>query len=154
MQQHPVISSDPSDNQSIIPDKCVLLPAGTRRGALPAPAQQDGGLCFSSSASAREHNPLHPAPLPSLARVQGAGCAALSLLLRPLGKEQCRELGGTHRPFSHHLFPLPPSSDAVNAWTCSRLIIHHQLLLKQPQTKLKKPLRLQDINSSQHERQM
>lgn len=42
------------------PRKCVLLPAGTRRGALPAPAQQDGGLCVSSAASAREQNPPQP----------------------------------------------------------------------------------------------
>ena len=48
-----------------------VLPAGRRRGALPAPAQQDGGLWVSSSASARDHATLPaptPAPLPSLAR--------------------------------------------------------------------------------------
>lgn len=69
------------------------------------------------------------------------------------GKGQSQELDGTHCPFSHHLLPLLPSSDVVNAWTSSWLIIHHQLLLKQPQTKLQKPLRLRDINSSQHQRQ-
>lgn len=74
--------------------------------------------------------------------------------LRSFGKEQSQELDGSRCPFSHHLFPLPPSSGAANARTGSWLIIHHQLLLKQPQTKLQKPLRLQDINSSQHKRQM
>lgn len=107
--------------------------------------------------------PTHiPAPLPSLARGQGAlgGFAALSLFLCVVTAILWKgAIAGAGReslplPFSHHLFPLPPSSDTFNAWTGSWLIIHHQLLLKQPQTKLQKPVRLQDINSSQHERQM
>lgn len=95
-----------------------------------------------------------PAPLPPLARDAGRRedvlpfCISFLWRLRAFGNTQSQELDGSHSLFSHHLFLLPPSSDAVNAWTGSRLIIRHWLLLKLPQMKLQKPLRLQDINSS------
>lgn len=142
------------------PDKCLLLPAGTRRGALPAPALQDGGLCFSSAASARQQNPPHAHPRPSpitAPGTRGAGtmcCPFRFSFVRSFGKEHPLELDRSHRPFSPHLFPSPPSSDAISARPGCWLIIHQQLLLKQPQAELKKPLRLQDINSNQHQRQM
>lgn len=93
------------------PDKCVLLPAGRRRGALPAPAQQDGGLCFGSSASAREHNPPHAGPSPFLGDA-GRGEDELPFPIaffcdcNPL-EMQSPELDGNRSLFSHHLFLLP-----------------------------------------------
>lgn len=97
------------------PDKCVLLPAGRRRGALPAPAQQDGGLCFGSSASAREHNPPHAGPSPSPilgSGTRGAGRMSCPSPSPPYGdcdpsETQSLELDGSHSLFSHHLFLLP-----------------------------------------------
>lgn len=100
--------------------------------------------------------PMHtPAPLPSLAWDTGRWEDVLPFCISSLqwlwsfrNMQSSQELDGSHSLFSHHLFLLPPSSDAVNAWTSSRLKIHHWLLLKQPQPKLRKPLRLQNINSS------
>lgn len=105
------------------PDKCVLLPAGTRRGALPAPAQQDGELCFSSEPGNKTLPTLDPAPLHrwlwDKGRWQDVLPFRFSFLRRlpSFGKERPQELDGSHRPFSPHLFPSPPSSDAINART-------------------------------------
>lgn len=77
------------------PDKCVLLPAGTRRGALPAPALQDGGLCFSSAASAREQNPPHAHPSPS--PITAAGTRGAGTMCRPFASPSCDPLESSTR---------------------------------------------------------
>lgn len=162
LQQSPVISSG-SIGQSVHYPAISASSCQQAQGGEPCQllhSKMEGSVSALLQVPGNTTLPMHvPAPLPPLARGQGVlgGCAALSLLLctaTAIGKEQSQELDGSHCPFSHHLFPLPPSSGAVNARTGPWLIIHQQLLLKQPQTKLQKPLRLQDINSSQHERQM